>query len=322
MANTPLVFDAPSSMSLEVELYQLGSDVLAGGNTATERTNNKGTYEASITGALNGWYHTLVKDSGSNVIAKYVVWLQDDTNEHYCQEPFSVIPGNSGGLPIVDGNNYIAGIQGTINTFDELNTQLSVDHGYGAWTPGSVGTGARNLTVTVNDGTNLLEGAAVRVTKGAESYVLYTTTTGQVTHTIDDGTWTLSVTLSGYSGHSEQVIVSGDKSVTVSLTQVSVTPSDPGFVTGYSYCYDESGNVEQGVTVYCKAVSLTGVGMIGDSTVRSATSDSNGKVEFTNLQAGATYKFRRGGGSWVQITIPASATSTYELPSFIGEGTS
>lgn len=34
--------------------------------------------------------------------------------------PNGVAPAASGGLPTVDGSNYIAGIQGTVNTFDEL----------------------------------------------------------------------------------------------------------------------------------------------------------------------------------------------------------
>lgn len=37
-------------------------------------------------------------------------------------------PGANGGLPTVDGNNRIVGIQGTVNTFDAL-----VTHGDGAW---------------------------------------------------------------------------------------------------------------------------------------------------------------------------------------------
>lgn len=35
-----------------------------------------------------------------------------------------VAPGTNGGLPTVDINNYIAGIQGTINTLDELKTEI------------------------------------------------------------------------------------------------------------------------------------------------------------------------------------------------------
>lgn len=33
-------------------------------------------------------------------------------------------PGTNGGLPTVDINNYIAGIQGTVNTLDELGTRI------------------------------------------------------------------------------------------------------------------------------------------------------------------------------------------------------
>ena len=36
-------------------------------------------------------------------------------------------PGTAGGLPTVDGSNYIAGIQGTINTLDDIEISPTVD---------------------------------------------------------------------------------------------------------------------------------------------------------------------------------------------------
>jgi len=88
MANTPVVFDAPSGMNLTLELYAWGSDTIAnpGGDVATERVNNKGTYEAIVAESLTGWYHATIKDGDGNLIAKYMVYLTDTTSAHRCTE--------------------------------------------------------------------------------------------------------------------------------------------------------------------------------------------------------------------------------------------
>lgn len=99
-----------------------------------------------------------------------------------------------------------------------------------------------------------------------------------------------------------------------------VTPSAPGFTTGYIVTYDEQGVIEAGVTVTCFATAgddLTGLGL--DSTPRSEISDANGLVQFTNLILGATYKFRRGPrGPYTTVTIPLTAAATTALDTIIG----
>ena len=85
MANTPVQFYAPSGLSLTLELYAHGSDVLAnsGGDAAVEKTNCKGLYEATVAEALAGLFDAVIK-SGTDVVANYHVELADDTAIHRC----------------------------------------------------------------------------------------------------------------------------------------------------------------------------------------------------------------------------------------------
>jgi hypothetical protein len=210
-------------------------------------------------------------------------------------------------------------VVGMLDTVDKL--QVDVREWKGNTPPDmpGTGTGARTIAVTVTDGTDPLEGARVRFTKGAESYVGTTGASGQVTFALDDGTWAVAVTLAGYSMAPTTLAVSADASVTYEMTATSFTPSEPGLVTGYLYCYDEEGQIEQGVTVRLRqtaAVSGTGVGY--DSATRTAVSDATGLVQFTGLFPGAKYQIRRETASWYDFPIDAGATDPYALPSILG----
>ncbi len=88
MATTPIEFDAPEGLTLTLELYPRGSDVLANGpgDAATEKTNDKGRYTASVTAAIAGWHTARIKDATNITVARYVVDLADDTNIHECRD--------------------------------------------------------------------------------------------------------------------------------------------------------------------------------------------------------------------------------------------
>jgi hypothetical protein len=103
------------------------------------------------------------------------------------------------------------------------------------------------------------------------------------------------------------------------MTLVTVSPSDPGFITGYWQCYDEEGVAEAGQTVQMRMKVCSGYGMMYDSKIRSEDSDANGLATFTNLDHGMTYQVRRGeSGKWIDVTIPSTATSPYALQSIVG----
>lgn len=81
MANTPVEFRAPPGLTLTLELYPYGSDTIGntGGDTATEETNRKGLYTATVTEALSGWHTAHIK-LGSVVIAVGDANMADTTD--------------------------------------------------------------------------------------------------------------------------------------------------------------------------------------------------------------------------------------------------
>jgi hypothetical protein len=91
---------------------------------------------------------------------------------------------------------------------------------------GGSGTGARTVTITVDDGTTALQNAIVRMTEGANTYTATTNVTGVCTFNLDDATYTVSITKSGYSYAGTTLLVDGTEAVTYSMTVVTVTPPD------------------------------------------------------------------------------------------------
>jgi hypothetical protein len=181
------------------------------------------------------------------------------------------------------------------------------------------GSGARTISVTVTDGTLPLEGARVRFTKGSESYIRSTDASGQTTFALDDGTWSWRVTLPGYVGQTGVLVVDGDETLSVTLAAVTITPSDPGFVTGYAYCYDPAGQPEAGVQVHVQMLrAAPSSGLIADGTIRTLTSDASGLVQVTNMIRGAMYQISRGTARGETIVVPVDAPDVFALPSLVG----
>ena len=80
-----------------------------------------------------GWYNVLFGSTDSNTLGQVRVHIEEPGSNHFDGIGW-VLPtstydalymngaGGAGGLPLVNANNYIAGIQGTINTLDALLT--------------------------------------------------------------------------------------------------------------------------------------------------------------------------------------------------------
>lgn len=221
-----------------------------------------------------------------------------------------------GGSPVYvwGGNEYAQAdvelVVGTQQTAGDIVTLI-----------GGQGTGARTLTVTVNDGAASLQNARIRLTLGAATIVQSTNASGRATFNLDDGTWTVAITKIGYTFAGTTKVVSASGSQTYSMTALTLTPSSPGLTTAYLTCYDETGAVLVGATVYCRLVSIpnTVTGLAGSTVSTSAVSDSNGVAQFTNRIKGAKYKFSLGESSIAfEETIPLTVGSTYVLPSITG----
>ena len=196
----------------------------------------------------------------------------------------------------------------------------------GPWTSGGGGgggTGANSVNPTVDDGTDPLEGAKVRFTKGAESYIQTMEADGQPPSPfgLDNGTWDVVVTMPGYDAVVTTLVVDGTETPTYSLDLVSIPPaSDPAQTTGYFTVRNSALVGQSGVTVYFRMTNDPGG--TGDMFSRewfTATSGALGATTVT-LVKGAEYEIKVAGERHCAlITIPAGAGSTYELPDCVSD---
>ena len=181
------------------------------------------------------------------------------------------------------------------------------------------GTGARTVTVTVNDGTIALQNAMVRMTSGAETYTALTNVSGVAVFNLNDATWVVSITKPGYTFAGASLVVDGTESVTYSMSLVTITPSSTDKVTGYWTVLDENGNAAASVVVTLKTRQPLrgGVGIIHDAGERTATSNGSGLVQFTNLIPGWRYAVVANDDYVADFVVPADAVTSVELGSIV-----
>jgi hypothetical protein len=204
-----------------------------------------------------------------------------------------------------------------IPTVSEIDTELTTNHGSGAWASVGLGAGARTVLVTVDDGTDPLEVAKVRLAQGTETYVGDTNASGQITFNVNDATWTVAITKPGYTFAGATLIVDDDKTPTYSMTAVAVSASGPDQSTGYVYCYNEDGEIEEDVVINIQITATAETdGFTFDTVIRTEASDANGLVEVTGLWIGATYRARRWDGDWHSFIVPNAAS--FALPAMLG----
>lgn len=173
------------------------------------------------------------------------------------------------------------------------------------------GSGARTCTLTVNDGTTVLQNAKVRVTQGSESYVQSTNASGVVVFYLDDATWSVTITKPGYSFAGASLVVNGTEAQTYSMTSVVVTPGDPDTTTAYITIRDGADDPVSGATVQIQVLKFanntTGTGI--DNPLVTGTTDVSGYVEFPGLPRLARYQVRVGDGEWFKgTTLDADTT--------------
>lgn len=273
---------------------------------------------ATISSRLPTASYTAPDNAGIATIQERVTDVTEDDGGTYrfTTNALEQAPAGGGSLTAADVWTY-----GTREiTALPTATQTTIDDTYTAVQELNVGsgTGARTVTVTVTDGADPIEGAKVRLTKGIESYVDTTDADGIATLLVDDGTWTQTVTATGYIGESASLVVNGDETAAVELTAVTITPAaDPDQITGYTYTYDASGAIESGVTLTFQLVDPAGgTAHAYGRSITSAASNGSGLIEQA-LERGAIYYVQRGDGELVTVTVPTVGDS-FELPEILG----
>jgi len=182
----------------------------------------------------------------------------------------------------------------------------------------SSGSGARTVTITVNDGATVIVGAIVRLTLGVDTYTATTIAGGIATFNVNDGTWTVAITKAGYTYAGTTIVVDGTETATYSMSAVTITPAAAGQTNAYLTTRTGGGTVLGSVVVTFKMVAGPGTAANSyNSKEFTATSHaSTGLLEVTLLQS-ATYYGIRGDGTEIQFTT--GTDGTYALPEILGE---
>lgn len=192
------------------------------------------------------------------------------------------------------------------------------------------GTGTYACTWTVNDGTTALQGATVSfwlagVLRGTGT----TNASGQVSMSLDAGTYTVSISLSGHTFASTTHVVSATASTwteTFSMSAVTWPVSTtPGTTTvrwrvrktNRDYATTAECTVYMGIA---KGPGVAGTIYNGDNLDYEATvTDSDGYVYFAKTPKGSTVAVKTATDGQAQfVKIPSDCGSTFEGLELIG----
>jgi hypothetical protein len=204
-------------------------------------------------------------------------------------------------------------------TAAEIDTQLSGTHGGGAWGSIGSGSGAYTFTVTVDDGTNPLQNATVRLVEGVNNYVAVTNASGVAVFALDAATYSVAISKAGYSFTPTTKVVANTTSQTYSMSAVTPTlPAAANLSTGTAICYGTTGLPLQGVVVTIQQVQGTGTdGSAYDGDTFTLTSNASGVISHNGFVRGATYSIRRGvRGEAKSFTVPNAVS--FDLSEIVG----
>jgi hypothetical protein len=156
------------------------------------------------------------------------------------------------------------------------------------------------------------------MTKGVTVLALSTNSSGVATFYCDDGTWTLAVSLAGYTYTATTHVVDGTEAITAAMTAVAIpAASDPTQSNAYLYTYDAHGNIEGSVTVTFELVEPpSGSARAHTRTAFTATSHASTGLLTTALMRSGNYRARRGAAGWTTFIV--SDASTYAIPKVVG----
>lgn len=284
-----------TGFTLTAKLYADGSNTLVDTiATLTEATNRKGTYTGTTATGATG-LHLVVALEGTTVRGEGYANLRNSaTGVTVVGSRSDVMLGPPAGASIAAD---IAAIQVGLGSL-------------------GTGTGARTVTITVNDGLAPVQNARVRVSEGVNTYTGLTNVSGVVVFNLDDATYTVAITKAGYTYAGTTLVVDGSETVTYSITSIIVTPAaDPSQSTLSITCYDENLAVEEDVEMHLTMVTIpdgdTGVSFDGKTKI--LTSDANGLIEVTVVRL-AEYVIQRADSydKRVRVLIPDAATCLVE----------
>jgi len=328
--------------TLTAKLYADGSDTLVDTiATLTEATNRLGTYTGTTATGATG-LHLIAVLEGTTVRGEGYVNLRNSASgvtvagsREGARLDVATIPSatlasttnitSATGITVAtnsDKTGYSLSSAGVQAIWDALTSALTTVGSIGKKLADAVfsstGTGARTITVTVNDGATALENAKVRFTEGVNTFQALTNVSGQKVFNLDDATYTVAITKFGYTYAGGTLVVTGNATPTFSMTAVVIAPpasADVCNVVGTAY--DETTTAESGAKVYAVMTAApSGTGWIVDSKTVTATANGSGLITLPLLRL-ATYRIKRGDGPWVEgVVIPDA--SQVEIDNLLG----
>lgn len=181
------------------------------------------------------------------------------------------------------------------------------------------GRGGNIVTLTIDDFTDPVVGAVVRVSKPGVAATKTTITGGIAKFLLDDGTYDVAIIATGFASTVEELVVSGATSDTFSLEGLEITPPDDALTaTGIMVVYDEEGVVEDQVEVSLQLTAGPGdAGYAFDTKIRTEVSNVAGLVQFAGLIRGATYRIWRGGSTASSSSPSIFATRSSGSATFV-----
>jgi hypothetical protein len=171
---------------------------------------------------------------------------------------------------------------------------------------GGSGSGARTVTITVNDGTTVLQNATIRLTEGANTFKAQTNASGVAVFNLDDATYTVGITKSGYSYAGTTLVVDGTETRTYSMTAISITlPANPDLSAIVVTCLGTDFEIESGITIDLRIKTLPdgSTNTAYPGLKQTATSNING-IATLYAPKGSVCEWKRGRADvWNEITV-------------------
>jgi len=238
--------------------------------------------------------------------------IQTDTNDIQTRLPAALVGGKMDSIAELDSASLRAALG---MSAADLDTQLDAILA----ASGGAGTGARTVTITVNDGTTALQNAVVRFTEGSNTFRALTNASGVAVFNVDDATYTVAVTKSGYTYAGTTLIVNGTETATYSMTATNVTsPTNPDLSVIEVLCLDEDFEAASGIDVDFRmsAVATGDQNRAHPGAKKTVTSNGSGIARFEGPQ-GATIEWKRGTGQvWTAVTLDSDSVTN--VTSLIG----
>ena len=294
MTTQTAVAAAETELTLTAKLFTLAApDTVAyTADSVTEQTNAKGEYVCTF-------------EEVAEISGDYTLILFDGTRPaSIAKRTFAGTDGEVSTVTKVAVELDPASLRSALGmSAADLDSQL--DAILAAASAGA-GTGARTVTITVNDGTTALQNAIVRFTEGSNTFLALTNVSGVAVFNLDDATYTVAVTKSGYTYAGTTMVVNGTETATYSMTATAVTPpTNPDLSAIEVLTLDEDFAAVAGIDVDFRmsAVASGDQNRAHPGAKKTITSNVSGIARFEGPQ-GATIEWKRGTGQvWTAVTL-------------------